>query len=65
MTPTEYRAALSSLGLSQSDAGRWLGVHPVTARKWAASGCPAPVAKLLRLMVALRYSPEYVDSMIG
>lgn len=65
MTPKEYRAALNTLGLSQVGAGRFFGVHEVTGRRWAADGPPPPVAKFLRLMLALKFTPEYVDQMIG
>jgi len=65
MTGEEYRAALAALNLSQSGAGRFLGVHEVTARKWAASGPPPVAAKMLRLMIALKFTPEYVDLVTG
>lgn len=53
MTPAEYRTALSTLGLSQLAAGRWLGVSPKTAQNYASKGPSGPVAKLLRY--ALKY----------
>lgn len=65
MTADQFRAALEALGLSQSAAGRFMGVHEVTARRWATDGAPAPVAKLLRLMIALRFTPEYVDRVLA
>lgn len=68
MTPTEYRVALDRLGLTQVGAARFFGVNEVTGRRWAAhdgSGPPAPVAKFIRLMLALKFSPAYVDSMLG
>jgi len=34
MTPQEFRNARQSLGLSQSELGRMLGVNPRTVRKW-------------------------------
>lgn len=34
MTPKEFRDARQSLGLSQSELGRVLGVNPRTVRKW-------------------------------
>lgn len=64
MTPTDYRAALDRLGLNQSEAARFFGVNDVTGRRWAAmggNGPPAPVVKMIRLMLALRFSPAYVD----
>jgi hypothetical protein len=65
MTPTEYRAALKSLGLTQTGAAAFMGVHPVTGRRWASDGPPPPVAKFLRLMLVLKFTPAYVDSMLG
>jgi len=43
MTPAEYRTALTTLGLSQLAAGRWLGVSPKTAQRYASDG-PSPGA---------------------
>lgn len=65
LTPDEYRSALKSLGLTQNEAGRFFGVHEVTARNWARKGPPATVDKFLRLMLALRFTPAYVDQMVG
>lgn len=65
MTPTEYRAALKLLSLTQNGAAEFVGVNPVTGRRWAKHGPPAPVAKLFRLMLALKFTPSYVDSVIG
>jgi hypothetical protein len=65
MTTTEYRAACEALGLSLNEAGRFLGVHVVTSRRWGTTDePPAPVAKLLRLMLALKFTPAYVDGVI-
>lgn len=47
MTPAEYRAALSTLGLSQLAAGRWLGVSSKTAQNYASKGPSAPAAKAI------------------
>lgn len=65
MTGEAYKAAIAELGLTQNAAGRFFEVHEVTARKWAANGPPAPVAKFLRLMLALKFTPEYVDRVVG
>lgn len=65
MTPSEYRAVLERLDLDQSAAGRFFNVHEVTGRRWAAVGPPPPVAKMLRLMMALQFTPDYVDKVIG
>ena len=66
MNPTEYRAAIKTVGFkSQNEAGRFFGVSEVTGRRWAIHGPPSAVAKFLRLMLALRFSPAYVDEMIA
>lgn len=55
MTPTELRAALARLGMSQSAAARELGVSDRTVRRWCADPQRAPVpaatAKLLTMML--------------
>lgn len=65
MTPDEYRSAIAALSLTQNEAGRFFGVHEVTGRRWATQGPPSAVAKFLRLMLALKFTPEYVDRAIG
>lgn len=52
MSPQEYRAALSTLGLSLSGAGRWLGVSQKTAMNYARLGPSAPAAKAIRMALA-------------
>lgn len=44
MTPAEYRAALTTLGLTQQAAGRWLRVSPKTAQNYAKHGPSGPAA---------------------
>lgn len=61
MPSGEYRAAISALGMTQNEAGRFFGVHEVTGRRWATEGAPHAVAKMLRLMIALKFTPDYVD----
>lgn len=65
MTPADYLIAIKLLGLNQSQAGEFLGVHPVTGRRWALHGPPAPVGKFLRFMIALKLTPAYVDLMLS
>ena len=65
MTRAEYLAALKSIGLNQSEAGRFFGVTDVTGRRWAAKGPTSAVAKLLLLMVKLQFTAEYVDRVIS
>lgn len=53
MTPTQYRAALTKLGLTQAAAGRLFGIGDRTGRRWAREGgIPETAAILLRLALA-------------
>lgn len=58
MTPTQFRAALDRLGLSQAGFARALGEHERTIRRWSAGDTRVPnaVAILLRLMTAGKIS---------
>lgn len=62
MTPIQYKAAIRALGLSQERAGGWLGISPRASQGYALGEYPVPepVAKLLRLCVRLKLSPEDV-----
>lgn len=62
MTPTQYKAAIKALGLSQERAGDWLGIGRRTSQGYALGEYPVPepVAKLLRLCVKLKLNPEDV-----
>ena len=60
MTAKQYRAIIEGLGMTQEGAGEWLGVSARTGQNYAAKGPPEPVAKLLRLMVRLKLSPDDV-----
>jgi len=51
MTPAEYRTALSTLGLSQQAAGRWLMVSPKTAQNYATVGPSGPAARAMRMLL--------------
>lgn len=53
MTPAEYRTALSTLGLSQLAAGRWLGVSPKTAQNYATKGPSGPAARAIWLALSM------------
>lgn len=53
MTPSEYRAALAALGLSQLAAGRWLGVSKRTAQSYAKDGPSPPAARAIHLLLSL------------
>jgi len=62
MTPTQYKTAIKALGLSQERAGLWLGMSPRMGQSYATGEYPVPepVAKLLRLCVRLKLSPDDV-----
>jgi hypothetical protein len=62
MTPTQYKAAIRTLGLSQHLAGDWLGIGRRTSQGYALGEYPVPepVAKLLRLCVKMKLKPEDV-----
>jgi hypothetical protein len=62
MTPTQYKAAIKSLGLSQERAGDWLGIGRRTSQSYALGeySVPEPIAKLLRLCARLKLSPDDV-----
>lgn len=53
MTPAEYRAALSTLGLSIQGAGRWLMVSPKTAQNYATKGPSGPAQRAI--LMALKH----------
>jgi hypothetical protein len=53
VTALEYRAAISTLGLSQLAAGRWLGVSPKTAQNYATVGPSGPAARSMVTVLAL------------
>jgi DNA-binding transcriptional regulator YiaG len=62
VTPTQYKAAIKALGLSQRAAGAFLGVEERQSRRWIAgdSAIPESVAKLLRLMIKMNLKREDV-----
>lgn len=62
MTPLQYKAAIKSLGLSQERAGDWLGIGRRTSQGYALGEypIPEPIAKLLRLMIKMKLSPDDV-----
>lgn len=64
MTPAQFRFALSRLGLTQVGAARLLGIDPRTARRYALGEreIPSPTAKLLRLAVAGKITPEDIEA---
>ena len=60
VTPSQYKAAIRALGLSQHLAGDWLGIGRRTSQGYALGEYPVPepVAKLLRLCVKLKMKPR-------
>lgn len=62
MTPTQFKAAIKALGLSQERAGDWLGIGRRTSQGYALGEhpVPEPTAKLLRLIVKMNLNPEDV-----
>lgn len=62
MTPTQYKKHIEAIGLSQVRAGDFLGVSPRTSQGYAIGEYPVPeaIAKLLRLMVKLKLTPDDV-----
>lgn len=62
MTPNQYSAAIEKLGLSQRGAAAFLGIDERQSRRWIAGDAriPEAVAKLLRLMIRLKLSPDEV-----
>jgi transcriptional regulator with XRE-family HTH domain len=67
MTPNQYRAAIKKLGLSQRQAGSFLGVDERTSRRYASGEVDIPhaTALLLQLMVRLELTPEGVANPRG
>lgn len=63
MTPKQYAEIIERLGLSQRGAAKFLGVDERTSRKWIAGDAriPESAAKLLRLMVKLKLSPDDIS----
>lgn len=53
MTPLEYRTALTTLGLTQQAAGRWLRVSPKTAQNYAKHGPSGPASVAVEMRLAL------------
>lgn len=58
MRAADYRKAMDTLGLSQVDGAKLLGVDERTSRRWANDEreIPAPVARFLRYLIATKKS---------
>lgn len=61
MTAKQYRDAIKSLGLTQGEAAKWMGIGIRTSHGYANGELiPEAVAKLLRLCIKLKLNPEDV-----
>lgn len=60
MRKREFREALDTLGLLQTEAAKLLGIDPRTLRRFALGEAevPRPIALVLRLMVKYKIAPE-------
>ena len=66
MTGPEYRAIIAALRfVDLGHAAKWLGVTRRGEQLWAIHGPPYSVAKLLRLMVALKLDWYQADARIA
>jgi len=65
MTAQQYKDALVEVGLNQTSAARFFGMHGVTGRRWAVTGPPEVVAKFLRIMLAQRWTAHDVDRLLA
>jgi DNA-binding transcriptional regulator YiaG len=65
MKKTEYKRAIDAIGLSQVGASTFLEVSRKTSPRWARGESPIPgaVAKLLRIMVHRRITPDEVNEL--
>jgi hypothetical protein len=67
MTAKQYRTALEALGLTAYGAAPWLGVALRTSQNYASgqTAVPEPVARLLRLVIALKLTPDKTAELWG
>lgn len=65
MKPSEFRACLERLGLSQVGAARLFGYNERTFRSYAAGdlAIPVVVALLLRVLVKFKITPEQIEKL--
>lgn len=69
MTPTEYRAALESIGWTQRGLAERLGIHETRTRRWATGQYKIPpnVAEWLQRLAAAHEAapwPEGWDAIV-
>ena len=48
MTPTEFRAIYTDMGLTQEGIAKLLDIHPATIRAWKKRGIPVMAALAIR-----------------
>jgi hypothetical protein len=60
MTPTQYKAALKALELSQQRAGDWLGIGRRTSQGYALGEYPVPQPTAMLLLLMLRMKLDQV-----
>lgn len=67
MTPTDLRASLAMLEISQVEAAATLGVDGSTVRRWISgkTEIPAPVGKLIKLMTLGLVAVQAVKNVKG
>lgn len=69
MSPAEYRAALTDVGISLSSASKFFQTDERTTRRWAADDggkdVPRAVAITLRLMAKYGLTPEDVTVLMN
>ncbi|WP_262027614.1 helix-turn-helix domain-containing protein [Microvirga sp. Mcv34] len=63
MTGDQFREAIEALGLSPSEAAKFLGVNSRTLRRWqTGQEIPKSVVLLLRTMLRLNLSVSEIES---
>jgi hypothetical protein len=67
MTTDDYRDALTKWKLRHKAAADFFGITVITSQRYATGerDVPAPMAKLIRLMLALRLTPAKVSEWLG
>jgi len=60
MSPKDYRAIIAQLGMSQAAAGRYLGVSPRTAYRYASGAAKLRPSEALLLRALVRYHEDPV-----
>lgn len=61
MDAQTYRTALTTLGLTQQAAGRWLRVSPKTAQNYAKHGPSGPAAVAMSMALIIKQASDDLD----